>query len=177
VRLAMYERLFYRSDDRDHEPADRRAIRAAAIVCTRMDGTVPEQATPFGSGDVGPWWFDVEPAEAVQEARRAQLVKCTSVRDWLGSEPVLVPPPALRYRAHLRSPGYGEALRWYDAAGQPAVVLRTWRVRGKSVDLEWHSTLGADLLMRPDLLDTLLETYGGPLKELQQVRISGIEDA
>ena len=177
VRLAMYERRFYRSDDRDHEPADRRAVRAAAIVRTRMDGTVPDQATPFGSGDIGPWWFDVEPAEAVQEARRAQLVKRTLVRDWLGSETVLVPPPALRYRAHLCSPGYGEALRWYDAAGQAAVVLRTWRVRGKSVDLEWHSTLGADLLMRPDLLDTLLQTYGGPLKELQQGRISGIEDA
>jgi hypothetical protein len=97
------------------------------------------------------------------------------VADWLGRNSALVPPPALRYRAKLRSPEFGGPLRWYDSAGEAAVVLRTWRVRGDQRDTEGFTTIGADLLMCPELLETLLATRGGPLKELQTVHLAGLD--
>ncbi len=129
-----------------------------------------------GSGAVDRWWFDVDPTEAVWDARRPQLVKRVAVPDRLERELVLVPPSALRSRAHLRSPGYGQALCWCVDAGRRAVASRAWCVGGKPVDLEQHTTPGADLLVRTDMFDTLLHVHGGPLKALQRGHISGSGD-
>lgn len=169
IRLGLYEQCFYRSDDRDYLPPDRVALQFAAVVRTELDGTVPASASPVSDGDVGIWWHEAGARQASMEALMPQLVKVAQVSDWLGQKLALVPPPALQFRARLQSPGYAAPLRWYDRSGTRAVVLRTWRVRGNRVDTEWHTTLGADLLMRPDFLEVLLQVYGGPLKELQRV--------
>ncbi|WEW95645.1 hypothetical protein P3T65_15420 [Pseudomonas nitroreducens] len=170
VRLAMQEHIYHRSDNRRHMPPDSFSLFFAGVVRTEVDGTVPVQASPVSSGDVGPWWYEVRALEAEIAARTPQLVEFAKMVDWLGKKAMLLPPAALRFRASLQSSDYGAPLRWYDPSGQVAVVLRTWRVRGDRVNTEWHSIVGADLLMRPDLLDVLFQVYGGgPLKELQRV--------
>ncbi|GAB3437258.1 ATP-binding protein [Massilia solisilvae] len=172
VRLALCEKNFYHSADRSYEPPNRRAIWAAGVVRAAMDGTVPPRASAHGESDPGPWWYEIEGVEALMDARKPQLVKLASVADWLGKCLALVPPVSLRYRAKLQPPAYGAPLVWYDPSGKAAVVLRSWRVRGDRPDIEWHTTVGEDLLMRPDLLATLFDLYGGPLKELQRSNVS-----
>jgi hypothetical protein len=174
VRLALDEKRFFRSDGRDYWPPDRSILQSAAVVRTDIDGTVPASAWPLRSGDVGPWWHEVGALKASLESSRPQLIQLALVSDWLGRNLALVPPLVLRYRAQLGSPGYGAPLRWYDFAGHEAVVLRTWRVRGDRIDTEWYSMVGADLLMRPDLLEILLQVCGWPLKELHRVRVENL---
>ena len=176
VRLAIFEQRFFRSDDRDYLRPDRSALISAAVVHTELNGSVPARATPMPSGDAGWWWHDISTREAMVASSRPQLIQAGRVTDWLGGNIALIPPVALRHRARLLPPGYCAPLQWHDVDGKPAVVLRTWRVRGRDSDTEGHTTLGCDLLMRPDLFDVLEQAYeGGPLKDLQRVRLRNIE--
>lgn len=170
IRLALHEQQFYQSEGRDYAPADRIAVRSAAMVRAEMDGTIPRRAAALAEGEVDYWREDIHIHEASLDASLPQMVKLATTRDSLGSALALVPPLALRYRAKLKPPSYAAPLRWYDENGRAVLVLRTWRVRGDRItDIEAHSIIGADLLMRPDYLETLLTVYGGPLKDLQVV--------
>lgn len=176
VRLALYEQQFFHSDGRNYSHPDKSALRSAAIVQTELDGTVPARAIPLPTGDGSSCWHDVSAREAMTDARRPQLVQIGWITDWLGRNFALIPPLALRHRARLQPPAHGAPLRWHDLDGKAAIVLRTWRVRGPDSDTEGHVTLGGDLLMRPDLLEMLERTYGGgPLKELQRVRLRDVK--
>ena len=123
-----------------------------------------------------PWRGAFDDNDAQEDAVLPQLVKLFSTKDWLGQCIALVPPLALRHKAKLHPPFFGGPLKWVDQNGSPAVVLRTWRVRGKGHDIESYSTQGCELLLRPDLEETLLKTFGGPLKELSQVRLHEFSD-
>jgi hypothetical protein len=172
IRLGLYEQSFFRSDDRNYGRPDRSVLRSVAIVGTELDGTVPKRAVPAPPGDIGSWWFEISAREASVAAQRPQLIRRGDVTDWLGTNLALQPPLALRHRARLQPSEYGAPVRWLDADRRAAVVLRTWRVRDQSSGPEGHSTLGCDLLMRPDLLDVLEQAYSTwALKELQQVRV------
>lgn len=176
VRLALYEQQFFHSDGRDYSHPDKSALRSAAVVHTELNGTVPARAIPLPPGDVSSCWHDVSALEARIDARRPQLVQIGWITDWLGRNVALIPPLALRHRAQLQPPAHGAPLLWHDLDGKPAIVLRTWRVRGRASDTEGHITLGCDLLMRPDLLEMLERAYGGgPLKELQRVRLRDVK--
>ncbi|WP_138679060.1 ATP-binding protein [Candidatus Accumulibacter phosphatis] len=177
IRLGLYEQSLFRADDRNYGRPDKSVLRSAAIVGTELDGTVPPQAVPAPSGDIGFWWIEISALEARMEAQHPQLIRLGDVTDWLGKNLALLPPLALRHRARLQPSEYGTPVRWLDADGTTAVVLRTWRVRDRSSDPEGHSTLGCDLLMRPDLLNVLEQAYSTwPLKELQQVRVTSVRD-
>lgn len=175
VRLAIFERQFFHSDGRDYLHPDRSMLVSAAVVRTELDGTVPTRAIPLPQGDVSSCWHDISPREAMVDVRRPQLVQIGWTTDWLGLNVVLIPPLALLHRARLQPATHGAPLRWHDLDGKPAIVLRTWRVRGRDSDTEGHATLGCDLLMRSDLLEVLVRAYGGgPLKELQRVRLHDV---
>lgn len=175
IRLGLYEQTLFHSDERDYGRPDRSVLKSAAIVGTELDGTVPKHAVPIVPGDIGFWWFEISSQDARLDAQSPQLVRLGDVTDWLGKNLALIPPLALRHSAKLWPSEYGAPIRWFDAAGRPAVVLRTWRVRDRSSGPEGHSTLGCDLLMRPDLIELLEQAYGAwPLKELQHVRVRNI---
>lgn len=172
IRLGLYEQSFFRSDDRNYGRPDKSVLRSVAIVGTELDGTVPRRAVPAPPGDIGSWWFEISAREASVAAQSPQLIRRGGVTDWLGTNLALLPPLALRQRARLQPSEYGAPVQWLDADRRAAAVLRTWRVRDQSSGPEGHSTLGCDLLMRPDLLDVLEQAYSTwPLKELQQVRV------
>jgi hypothetical protein len=175
IRLGLYEQSLFRADNRNYGRPHKSVLRSAAIVGTELDGTVPPRAIPAPPGDIGSWWVKISAREAHVAAQRPQLIHIGNVTDWLGKNLALLPPLALRHRARLQPSEYGAPIRWLDADGRAAVVLRTWRVRDQSSGPEGHSTLGCDLLMRPDLLEQLEQAYGAwPLKELQQVRVREI---
>lgn len=175
IRLGLYEQSLFRSDESNYGRPDKSVLRSAAIVGTELDGTVPARAVPAPPGDIGSWWFEGSAREARVDAERPQLIRLGNVTDWLGKNLALLPPFALRHRARLQRSGYGAPIRWLGTDGRDAVVLRTWRVRDPSSRTEGHSTLGCDLLLRPDLLELLEQVYGAwPLKELQKVHVRGI---
>lgn len=172
VRLGLFEQSFYHSDNRNYGRPDKSVLRWAAIVGTEIDGTGPKRAVPAPPGEIGSWWFDIPPRDAYGDARGPQLIHVGEVSDWLGRNLALIPPLVLRHSAKLLHSQYGAPIRWSDAHGRAAVVLRTWRVRDQTSGPEGHSTLGCDLLMRADLLDMLEQAYGAmPFKELQQVHV------
>lgn len=176
TRLAMRELHYFRSDNKTWGTPDREAELSAGIVCTSLDGTVPASAGPFGSSSMWPWWWEIDEDDAEQDAALPQLVKVFRVKDWLGQCITLVPPLALRHHAKLNASSFGAPLRWTDKEGKPAVVLRTWRLRGKGHQIESYSTQGCELLLRPDLVDVLYSTFGGPLKELYQIRLKEVPE-
>ena len=170
VRLALYERQFFRSGSRDYPEV------FAAVVRTKLDGTVSTQAIPLPLGDIGSCLRDISTQEAMVDSRRAQLVQIAGMSGWLGENVVLIPPLALRHWAQLQPPAYGAPLRWYDCNGKPAIVLRAWRVRERGSRTEGYMTIGCDLLMRPDLLQPLERVYeGGPFKELQRIQLCDVD--
>lgn len=177
IRLALREVHYFRSDNRHWDAPDRCAKLVAGVVRTELDGTVPAEAGPFGTSDMWPWWDDFDEAEAQEDARLPQLVKLFVTKDWLGQCIVLVPPLALRHGAKLLPPTFGAPLRWTDLSGKPAVVLRMWRLRGQGFHVESYSTQGCELLLSPDLEETLHTTFGGPLKELHQVHLNELAEA
>lgn len=175
IRLGLYEQSLFRADDRNFGRPAKSVLRSAAIVGTELDGTVPPRAVPAPPGDIGSWWAEISTREVHVDGQRPQLIRLGDVTDWLGKNLALLPPLALRHRARLQPSEYGTPIRWLGTDGMAAVVLRTWRVRDQSSGPEGHSTLGCDLLMRPDLLQLLEQAYGAwPLKELQQVRVRDI---
>ena len=123
-----------------------------------------------------PWREEYDRDEALEDARRPQLVKKFATTDWLGQCGALVPPLALRLNAELIPPAFGAPLRWADKAGKAAVVLRTWRLRGQGLDVESYATQGCELLLRPDLEEILHSTFGGPLKDLSRVQLFELKE-
>ncbi|PLK49846.1 ATP-binding protein [Uliginosibacterium sp. TH139] len=171
IRIAIREKHYFHSESQRWDAPDRCAELVAGVVRTEVDGTVPCSAGPFGCSDMQPWWEDFDEEEARENARLPQLVKLFAANDWLGECLALVPPLALRHKAKLQPPVFGAPLRWTDENGAPALVLRTWRLRGDELNVECYSTQGCELLLRPDLEEALYTTFGGPLKELSQVRL------
>lgn len=176
IRFATREVHFFHSDQRTWDKPNRRGEVFAGIVRTALDGTVPSGVQPFRPGGMWPWREPFDEDDAWEDALLPQLVKSFATKDWLGQCTALVPPLALRHQAKLRPPGFGGPLKWFDQNGKPAVVLRTWRVRGEGDDIESYSTQGCELLLRPDFEDALFETFGGPLKELRQVHVRDLSD-
>ncbi|WP_291915183.1 ATP-binding protein [Limnohabitans sp.] len=176
IRLAAMEVHFFRSDDRHWDAPNRSTLFAAGVVRTEIDGTVPLSAGPFGASDMWPWREEYDRDEALEDARRPQLVKKFATTDWLGQCGALVPPLALRLNAELIPPAFGAPLRWADKAGKAAVVLRTWRLRGQGLDVESYATQGCELLLRPDLEEILHSTFGGPLKDLSRVQLIELKE-
>ncbi|WP_131729201.1 hypothetical protein [Klebsiella quasipneumoniae] len=175
IRLGLFEQYYFRADGKDYGPMDRRTVQCAAIVRTNPDGMVPPQVSPLGSDDALVWWEDIDWMEAMQARAKPQLVKLDKVKDWLDDVFVLLPPAALKYDAQLKSSHYAGPLCWYDENDQPAVVLRTWRVKGKGTgDIDAHVIIGADLIMHPKLEKVLHTAYSGPLKELNSVHCETI---
>lgn len=171
IRLGTHEIHYFRSDDRHWDAPDRRAEHLAGVVRTEINGTVPTSAGPFGASGMWPWREDFDEEDAREDATLPQLVKQFRADDWLGRCIALVPPLALRHHAKLQTLAFGSPLRWTDQNGKPALVLRAWRLRGQGLQVESYSTQGCDLLLRPDLEETLYSTFGGPLKELHRVHI------
>ena len=176
IRLAMREVHDFRSDGRRWGAPDRRATLTAGVVRPRIDGTVPASAGPFGASDMWPWRHEFDKEDALEDATLPQLVKLFATEDWFGRCTALVPPIAIRDCAKLQPSISGAPLRWTDQSGKPAVVLRTWRLRGTGLNVESYSTEGCDLLLRPDLEETLYSTFGGPLKELHHVRLKELAE-
>ncbi|ASL43707.1 hypothetical protein bAD24_I09460 [Burkholderia sp. AD24] len=176
IRLAVREIHYFRSDSRHWDTPNRRAVLTAGVVRTALDGTVPAAAGPFGSSGIWPWRKNFREEDALEDATLPQLIKRFDTKDWLGPCTTLVPPLALRHKAKLQPPAFGAPLRWRDQSGKPAVILRTWRLRGEGLHVESYSTYGCSLLLRPDLEDTLHSTFGGPLKELSQVHLTELTD-
>ncbi|ECG8596201.1 ATP-binding protein [Salmonella enterica subsp. salamae] len=175
IRLGLFEQYYFRADGKDYGPMDRKTVQCAAIVRTNPDGMVPPKVSPLGSDDALVWWEDIDRMEAMQARAKPQLVKLDKVKDWLDDVFVLLPPAALKYDAQLKSSHYAGPLCWYDENGQPVVVLRTWRVKGKGTgDIDAHVIIGADLIMHPKLEKVLHTAYGGPLKELNSVHCETI---
>lgn len=176
IRLGLYEQSLFRSDDHSYGRPDKSVLVSVAIVGTRLDGTVPAGVVPAPPGDISSWWLELSADEVRVDPTDPRPIRLGSVSDWLGKNLALLPPLALRQSALLEPSDYGAPIRWLDANGEPAVVLRTWRVRNQnSSDSEGHSDLGCDLLMRPDLLAVLEKAYGAwPLKEIQRVRTRDI---
>jgi hypothetical protein len=172
VRLAMEEVCHFQSDGNKYDPADRRATFQAGVVVADIAGKVPANASPFRNGNPDVWWNVVGAAEVLADSRCAQLVKQYNCVDWLGAPILLVPPLILQLRGKLVPASQGTPLRWNDQFGKPAVVLRTWRVRGDASDIEWHAVHGSDLLVRPDMYDMLMRACDGRLKEIQTFEVS-----
>lgn len=173
IRLGIHEQCFFRSDERSYGRPDKTVLMSAAVVATELNGTIPSRATPLPLGDIGDWWFDITANEALADRTRPQLVRLGDVEDWLGKNLLLLPPLILRHGGKLEPPEYGAPLKWLDRDGQPAVALRSWRVRDQSSGPEGYFTQGCDLLLRPDLLSVLEQAYGmRPLRELQRVHVN-----
>ncbi|MDX8123113.1 ATP-binding protein [Janthinobacterium sp. GMG2] len=172
VRLAMEEVCHFQSDGDKYEPADRCATFRSGVVVADFAGTVPTNASPFRGGYPDDWWDVADAAEVLADSRGAQLVKEYVCIDWLGAPILLIPPLILQHRGKLIPASQGAPLCWNDKFGKPAVVLRTWRVRGDASDIEWHSVCGSDLLVRPDMYDVLMRACDGRLKEIQTFEVS-----
>lgn len=177
VRVASREVHYFHSADRHWDAPDRRAELVSGVVRTELNGAVPASAGPFGTSGMWPWREDFDEDDAQKDVALPQLVKLFITKDWLGQCIALVPPLALRHRAKLQPPAFGAPLRWTDQNGKLAVVLRTWRLRGQGHHVESYSTQGCDILLRPDLEETLHSTFGGPLKELHQVHLRELAES
>lgn len=72
--------------------------------------------------------------------------------------------------ADLHHCAYADSMKWVDAAGNLAVVQRTWRVQSDQISIQDSYCIeGCDVLMRPDLMPILHQAYGPWLTELSQV--------
>lgn len=176
IRFATREVHYFSSDNRRWNAPDRRAELVTGVVRTELNGTIPASVGPFGASGMWPWREDFHEDDAQEDATFPQLVKLFHTKDWLGQCIALVPPLALRHQAKLHTPAFGAPLRWTDQNGKPAVVLRTWRLRGQGLHVESYATQGSDILLRPDLEDSLYSTFGGPLKELHQVHLTELTE-
>jgi hypothetical protein len=60
----------------------------------------------------------------------------------------------------LQTPDLNAPLEWRDEQDNPAVALRTWHVRNRNaLHTESIEYEGADLIVRPDAYDFLVEMY------------------
>ena len=174
IRAAWYETSFYRQDDKNYLEADHVAQAFAAAVYVPDGAVVPDKAAPMAPGLSDEWWDLPEPA-AIIDINGPQPMRSDHIDDWLGQALLLIPPQLLRLTNELTPSSQGEALRWSDASGNPALVMRTRRVRSNGYGVEAHALVGAEILIRPDLVEELADLGGVPLKQLCRVHISSIQ--
>ncbi len=160
--------------DNPHERPSTSVTLLSGAITVPIGATIPSGAFPFRDGDVYDWWRSEAPPVVVFPSRpqAGPLLSLNRIRDWLGDLFVLIPPIELRSYIQLATPGYGDPLIWTDQNGDPAVVLRTWRVLNTHSfsDVEPMECEGSDLIVRPDMVDLLMRLYGSvSLKELRVI--------
>ncbi len=172
TRIALLERR-YRPDRQSPYRSPVEAITVlAGVVAVPLGMSIPADAVPFVEGDAEEWWSPKSlPPSFPARLPFGPIVGLAHVVDWLGDARVLVPPAAFFGYLGLESATPGGPLIWRDAQGYPAVALRTWWVRNpEALFAQPAACEGADLLIRPDLLERIRVAYGVPVHELRTVR-------
>jgi hypothetical protein len=169
IRLGFYEEEHPQSS-RTGSGRQRMIIRRAGIVAVHPDEYVPSDASPFNEGYVEDWLMSAGSPNEIMDGRSLWLVSRVPIEGWLGRTSLLVPPASLQMLADLHHCAYADSMKWVDAAGNLAVVQRTWRVQSDQISIQDSYCIeGCDVLMRPDLMPILHQAYGPWLTELSQV--------
>lgn len=172
-RIAYSEEQYVCDPDKPYEPPSELVIAAAGAIAVGSADEIPASAFPLLDDASPNDWFlrPITHGESLRVLRKGPLVSISFYADWLGKGVVLVPPRWLADEMSLKPPDYGAPLAWMDAAGEPAIVLRSWRVLNtRARDCEPALLEGCDLIARPDILTKLQQTFGIPIRELRVVR-------
>ncbi|WP_338474838.1 hypothetical protein [Pseudomonas khavaziana] len=169
IRLGFYE-VEHPQSSRTESGRQRVITRMGGIVAVHPDDSVPPNAFPFNKGHTEDWLIVAGSPDEIMDERGPWLVSLSPIDDWLGRTSLLVPPASLQMFADLHHCAYANSMKWMDAAGNLAVVQRTWRVHSDQISIQdSYQIEGRDVLMRPDLKPILHQAYGPWLMELSQV--------
>ncbi|MCT9825459.1 hypothetical protein [Pseudomonas veronii] len=169
IRLGFYE-VEHPQSSRTESGRQRIITRMGGIVAVHPDESVPPNAFPFNEGHIEDWLIIAGSPDEIMDERGPWLVSLSPIEDWLGRTLLLVPPASLQMLAELHHCAYADSMKWVDAAGNLAVVQRTWRVHSDQISIQDSYCIeGCDVLMRPDLIPILHQAYGPWLAELSQV--------
>jgi len=179
TRLALVERQYVSDPSRPYSRPIESVMLYTGAVAVPILAAIPSGAFPFTDRSVEDWW-QIEKSSFTFPIRLplGPIIGLTRVTDWLGDAIVLVPPLACQTHLNLMPPKYGEPMRWVDASGSDAIVLRTWRVLSSSAfEAEPVSCEGSDMIARPDVFRRLAHLYPAPLRELGVIWRRRIEGA
>lgn len=165
TRLAWREREYtFHRHMHWGNPSEILSVVAGAVVSA--PGEQPGHAMPLGRFPARAWfqWDGLLPRSLPVEwaPPSGPVIGLDQLGGPLGDHEVLVMPPVYAVRYGLRPAIWPGPLRWLDAAGRPAVVYRSWRVRsitGLSSD-EPSMLDGCELLVRPDIHERLMVDCG-----------------
>lgn len=177
-RLAAVEKQYIVDPGRRFSPPSEVATLYAGAVAIPLSDTIPDRAFPFEEGDVNNWWrSDIPVPSFPGHLPLGRLIRLNRHTDWLGSVLILIPSIGIRSYMQLKPPAYGSPLVLADNRGDPAIVLRTWRVANKdSVSEENIEFEGSDLIARPDIVERIQGLCGVPIKELRVISREPVSD-
>jgi len=170
TRLAIIEHHYVSQMSQPYAPPSEVITLYAGAVVVRLTGinVIPVGALPFSQVDVNTWWRNPQDPPVRFRLPVGPIVGINRETDWLGDTLVLIPPIQLKDHLMLKSSGYGEPLIWSDATGAPAVVVRTWRLRNdRNLYSDTSESEGMDLIVRPDIMQQLLQWSGVPIREVR----------
>tara|TARA_R110001583_G_scaffold192551_1_gene359177 strand:+ start:2986 stop:9072 length:6087 start_codon:yes stop_codon:yes gene_type:complete len=165
-RLAHIEEEYLRESE--YSAANSKVTSFSAVAALRFGETLPNGVSPFMPQQVedffAPEWDGTAGGALVAR------VKC---EDWLCESPLMGPAAWIVTGLRLEPPQIGMPLVWNDGTGQPAAVLRYWRVRSEGTyEGDAADLTGADLLLRGDLYRSV--ATGLPLKLEYITRINNV---
>lgn len=168
LRLGLVEHQFLNGDEHVDQPFETVQVFSGTVIVP-FGHTVSALTEPFENGTTAVWWranpiAGLGPVDEVQP-----LLTMTRVADWLGDELIIMPPEELHELCAPRVPGFGDALIWRDENYEPMLALRSWTVKRSQYDNEPDEIRGADLIVRPDLIEKLKETFCCSFAEVTQV--------
>jgi hypothetical protein len=170
-RIGYIERQWIGEHQSYFEPPGRSFTVFAGAVVVPLQWQPQSDDFPFHAGDVADWLHSEGPTDVLPQLTMGQLLGAARLSDWLGDGPVLVPPRELRTLLNLQPAQVGEQLIWCDNAGQPALVLRTWRLRdANQLWGEPRTHEGMDIIVRPDIFVRIIEMAVGSVRELAIVQ-------
>jgi hypothetical protein len=164
LRLGLVEEQYVNGEHGFSRPTEVIRVFSGAAVAP-LGSSCSANYFPFLDGDYSDWWgSDAIHLHHRPYDRWTQLLSLTRHSDWLGSHLVLIPPKELLAVIGIQVPGFGEELVWADRDGKPLLACRFWRVRGQQFDVESDALRGADLIIRPDLIEKLENYFANPIR-------------
>jgi hypothetical protein len=165
MRLGYIEEQYLSHEHDYSRPTELIKVFSGAIVAP-LGGSCSQNYFPFLDGNYEFWWNQA-PAMIYRRPFDicTQLLLIDRVTDWMGDHKILMPPAELCALAdEVVLPMFGEGLVWKDAESNPIAVCRFWHVQGQQFDVESPRLVGCDLIVRPDMVHKLEETFSCPIK-------------
>ena len=168
LRLGLVEHQFLNGDGHVDQPFETVQVLSGAVIVP-LGHSASVSTEPFENGTTAVWWR-ANPIECLGPVDEVQpLLTMTRVTDWLGDELIIMPPEELHVLCAPRVPGFGDALIWRDENHEPMLALRSWTVKRSQYDNEPDEIRGADLIVRPDIIEKLKEAFCCSFAEVTQV--------